>query len=571
MTALRRDMLKLAGGAAAGFLFTPVPWRLLGDTAMWTQNWSWLPKVPRGPVTETPTRCTLCPAGCAVRARCAGGMPVGLWPADGPLCPAGFAAHHLAVHPQRLRMFSGVRSREEVLEKMKGRGGKGIAVLDLAPGRTASLALRHYLHQLPGGLYIEAPAIEGNTATALSALLDRPTPLALDLVRTRTLLSVSTPILDGWASPRHVDAGPRSFHLIQIDVAGSRTAELADEFYPKGSDARLLTAIARYIVQESAEAPAARQCADFQQFREAILALDVDHPLARHIADALVRNRPAAVVADGDPANGPVAPAIRTLAAMVNVLLGSPGPGAFQPRAEAAVPADWKLAAAHSLEGIPDGTVHTLLVDEPLPGSTLAWPLVQRKLAPEALVIASSWSNSAAARFAAIALPTPVFLETVQDAVPGPDACEARFQISRALMTAPAHAVEPLSLVANLAGHEATSASVLAERAAAILATKQGGLIKPGEREAAAIGNIEKNEDFWQALEGGAGWQGDWQGRVPQPRCLLPAGVNLAQLLEAIAPPRMRVPGWRPAAASPLLAKLWQESELRKAPGARLL
>jgi len=555
--------LKLAGGAAAGFLFTPVPWRLLGDGAMWTQNWSWLPKVPRGPVTETSTRCTLCPAACAVRARCAAGMPVGLWPVAGPLCPAGFAAHHLAVHPQRLRTMSGARTREEVVGKMKERAEKGIAVLDLAPGRTASLALRHYLHQLPNSLYIQSPSIEGSTAAALSTLLDRPVPLALDLARTKTLLSVSTPVLDGWAAPRLVAAGPRSFHLIQIDVAGSRTAELADEFYPKGSDARLLAAIARYILEEHAEAPAARKCADFPRVREEILGLDVCHPLARHIAETLVKNGPAAVVADGDPANGPVAPAIRTLAAMVNVLLDS----TYRPRAEAPIPDGWKLAAAHSLADVPDGSVQTLLVDEPVPGSTLPWPLVQRKLAREALVIAASWSSSAAARFAAIALPTPVFLETVQDAAPAPDSCEARFQISRALLPTPPDAAEPLSLIAQLAGHEATSASVLAERAAAILATKQGRLTKPGAAESAAI---EKSEEFWQALESGAGWQGEWQGKVPQPARLLPEGTTLARLLETITPPRMRVPGWRPSAASPLLAKLWQESDLRKAPGARL-
>lgn len=569
MSALRRDMLKLAGGAAAGFLFTPMPWRMLGDAAMWTQNWSWLPKIPRGPVTETATRCTLCPAGCAVRARCAGGVPVGLWPAGSPLCPAGFAAHHLAVHPQRLRTLSGVRTREEAVERIKARAEKGIAVLDLAPGRTASLAMRHYLHQLSGAVYIEPPAIEGGTATAVSALLERRVPMALDLARTKTLLSVHTPILDGWAEPRFVDAGPRGFRLVQIDVAGSRTAELADEFYPKGEDARLLAAIARYILEEGAEAASARKCADFASLRAELLKREVCHPLARHIAGTLVKNGPSAVVADGDPANGPVTPAIGTLAAMVNVLLGSPAEGGFRPRAEAALPAGWELAEAHALADIPDGSVHTLLVDEPVPGASLPWPLVQRKLAPEALVIAGSWSSSAVARYAAIALPMPVFLETAQDASPGPAACEARFRISRGLMPAPAGAVEPLSLVAELAGHEATSASVLAERAAAIVTARQGSLRKPGE-EATAMTSIEKSEEFWEALEGGGEWQGEWMGQVPQPARLLPAGTSLTQLLDAVTPPRLRVPGWRPAAASPLLAKLWQESDLRKAPGARL-
>ena len=40
----RRDAFKFAGGAMAGVLFTPAPWRLITDTALWSENW---PGVPR--------------------------------------------------------------------------------------------------------------------------------------------------------------------------------------------------------------------------------------------------------------------------------------------------------------------------------------------------------------------------------------------------------------------------------------------------------------------------------------------------------------------------------------------
>ena len=35
----RRDVLKLAGGAGLGILLSPLPWKLLDDSAIWTQNW----------------------------------------------------------------------------------------------------------------------------------------------------------------------------------------------------------------------------------------------------------------------------------------------------------------------------------------------------------------------------------------------------------------------------------------------------------------------------------------------------------------------------------------------------
>lgn len=65
MGSARRDFLKFSVGAVAGLGLSPVPWKLLDDTSIWTQNWSWTPKLPRGEVSFEPSACTLCPRGCA--------------------------------------------------------------------------------------------------------------------------------------------------------------------------------------------------------------------------------------------------------------------------------------------------------------------------------------------------------------------------------------------------------------------------------------------------------------------------------------------------------------------------
>ena len=104
----RRDLLKLAGGSALGVIFSPLPWKLLDDSAIWTQNWSGIPKLAHGPFTVRYSACTLCSAGCALQARCAGTIPVTLGGVtghpltSGSLCPIGFASHHMAHHPLRL-------------------------------------------------------------------------------------------------------------------------------------------------------------------------------------------------------------------------------------------------------------------------------------------------------------------------------------------------------------------------------------------------------------------------------------------------------------------------------------
>src|SRR5512146_729883 len=97
----RRDLLKFAAGSAAGSMFTPLPWKVLDDTAIWTQNWPWIPTPPKGESTTRFTTCALCPAACGLRARCVAGQPVSLAGAAehplswGTLCPIGFGAHHL--------------------------------------------------------------------------------------------------------------------------------------------------------------------------------------------------------------------------------------------------------------------------------------------------------------------------------------------------------------------------------------------------------------------------------------------------------------------------------------------
>src|SRR5512135_89539 len=107
MPVTRRDVLWGLGGGLAGAVLTPVPWKLLDDTAVWTQHRRALPVPPRGPVTFRPAACTLCPAGCAVRVRCVGPRPVsvvgeGRHPLGGGACAIGLTLHHLAFHPLRL-------------------------------------------------------------------------------------------------------------------------------------------------------------------------------------------------------------------------------------------------------------------------------------------------------------------------------------------------------------------------------------------------------------------------------------------------------------------------------------
>src|SRR5664279_6351841 len=205
----RRDIFKFAGGAVAGAFFTPAPWRLITDTALWSESWPGIPRPARGEIRAKFTNCALCPAGCALRARCVGEQPVSLAGVRGGLCPFGLAAHHLPYHPARLKQGP----IEEAKAAVRKRAPDGIAILDLNPGRTVSWTYRRAMASLEG-LYL-APESH---------------PVAYDLSAAKTILSIGAPLLHGWGTPAKVLAARPNFRLIQAEAVESRTAMLADEW-----------------------------------------------------------------------------------------------------------------------------------------------------------------------------------------------------------------------------------------------------------------------------------------------------------------------------------------------------
>ena len=219
----RRDIFKFAGGAVAGAFFTPAPWRLITDTALWSENWPGIPRPARGEIRAKFTNCSLCPAGCAVRARCVGEQPVSLAGVRGGLCPFGLTAHHLPYHPARLKQGPVEEATRAVAQRAARRDSP---VLDLNPGRTASWTYRRAMASLKG-IYLapESPAE------------------AYDLLRCKTVLSIGAPLLDGWGTPANVIAARQNFRLIQAEAVESRTAVLADEWIPlaPGTERRLRT------------------------------------------------------------------------------------------------------------------------------------------------------------------------------------------------------------------------------------------------------------------------------------------------------------------------------------------
>src|ERR1035441_7037282 len=354
----RRDIFKFAGGAVAGAFFTPAPWRLLTDTALWSESWPGVPRPARGEIRAKFTNCALCPAGCAVRARCVGEQPVSLAGVRGGLCPFGLSAHHLPFHPARLKQGPIGEATAAVAQQ----GTEGIAVLDLNPGRTVSWTHRRAMASLKG-LYL---APESQT-------------VAYDLSAARTVLSIGAPLLDGWGTPSNVIAARQNFRLLQAADREVRKAVLADEWIP--------------------------------------LAPGTERAFAQEILGALQGERTSVVAkqlaTDGSSLVLGDAPEI----AQINHLLGACGKTIVAP-SEAPVPEPWKRSAAAitRLADVPDHSIRVLLIDESNATSYIPWRFIEPKLTGDnPLVVTFAATRGGYARHAQYALPIAVYPELTSE------------------------------------------------------------------------------------------------------------------------------------------------------------
>ena len=528
MTHTRRDLLKFAGGAAAGALLTPAPWRLITDTALWSETWPGVPRVARGEIRARFTNCTLCPAGCAVRARCVGDQPVALAGVaghpftHGALCAFGLAGHHLPYHPARVKSGPVKEAAAAISSSIaRCKDGERIALLDLRPGRTASWTFRRALAKWQNGTYLVPPQAAGNTA--------------VNLAEAKTVLSFGVPMLDGWGTPGNVLAARDGFHLIQAETVESRTAAMADEWLAiaQGGEAALATALANALSGTPIDSSATGLSA------ERIAA----------VARQLRENGPALVLDSQE--------CMETLA--LNQLLGSLG-RTIVARHEAPVPAEWQHSAAPvtAWDAVPDRSIRILLIDESSAGVYIPWSVLEKKLAADNPVVAVfTSSREGYGQRAEFVLPAAVYPELTDD-IPAPvDSPAAMFRLSTPLVAPPGDMVEPAQFVASLAGISAEHA--LRERADAIHKAGHGTLYRYADEQSVAVTDL-KAVEFWKALNDGASWT-DSPARLEAPHPV--ALAHAVRPVEDDLPLFIAFAETRVGPGSPLLSKLYQESNLR--------
>ena len=295
----RRTFIELAvgfsAGAGAGFMLTPVNWKLMDDVTIWSQE-LWpryqlgglegrLPQ--RGVVTDVDSICNFCPGGCGITVRKVAdrvtkiegreGYPVN----NGGICPLGAAGLQLLYGPWRIPgplrrtgkrgsgQFEPISWEDaigEVVQKLsdlrrRGKAHTVACILGSDRGTVPGLFAR-FLKAYGSPNFIRAASSEDTYELALGLMQGANASVGYDLERANFILSFGSGLIEGWGSPVRVIQAHSIWRsgnsrkrttVVQIEPRLSNTAAKADSWYPvnPGTEAALALGLAHVIIKES--------------------------------------------------------------------------------------------------------------------------------------------------------------------------------------------------------------------------------------------------------------------------------------------------------------------------------
>ncbi len=546
----RRDLLVWGAGAAAGLVVTPVPWKLLDDTSKWSQNWPWIPQPARGPVEVKQSACTLCPNGCGLKVRVAGGWPVGVAGVAshpitrGALCPLAFGAHQLNWHPERLRAVrhrGNSASWEDARTAFAKACGEGrVVVVDGYPGRAASAVLETFAEKR--GEYRVVRGAETRALLPYEKWSGVPAEsLGYDLENAATIVSFGAPLLDGWGAPgrfsrlwaeRAAGQEEPQMRVIQVESSLSRTADRAYRWISvrRESESALASGIARVLLDEklvSGDGPMPEIT-----LAEAALQTGLEATAIRELVRTIVAKPPVVVIANE---NNP------SIAAL-NVVLGTVGSrGGIVRRSKAAnayANADTAIASARAV-----------ILDSSVP-----WNFVPQT---DAEVFRFAGWNGGQSK-ADWLLPSPGFLEELTDVPTAPTSGVETYAIAASLSKAAHRTRSCAEFLASVDPSLTSPEKIIHSRCAELFRTKTGTL---HSRETLPVAQITSALKLEAQLRHGAVWVGE-PASGESVRCALkqwPAA-------DAGSPSDHCAP-WVAPVMPPLATKLYQESGLRESQG----
>lgn len=276
----RRSFLSFVIGGAAGTALSPLPWKLMDDSSIWSQMWPWTPVPPDGEVIYEDSTCSLCPGGCgisvrkidnrAVKIEGKQGHPVN----DGGICILGLSGLQLLYGPTRIKSpMKRVGERGEgkwqkiswgeaistLTDKLTDIRDKGeahtVAAISGSDSGTVPALLQRFMTAYGSPNFIRTPSGRDADELAVRTLFGDNGRTGFDVENADYILSFGSGIVDGWGSPVRMFRASslwkdKKATVVQVEPRLSNSAAKATQWVPinPGTEADLALGIAAAMV-----------------------------------------------------------------------------------------------------------------------------------------------------------------------------------------------------------------------------------------------------------------------------------------------------------------------------------
>jgi anaerobic selenocysteine-containing dehydrogenase len=297
----RRSFLSFAIGGAAGTALSPLPWKLIDDSSIWSQNWAWTPVPAKGEATYAASTCTLCPGGCGISVRLVEdrvvkieglkGHPVN----DGGICQLGQSGAQLLYGSSRVktprkkingmwRNISWEAAITEIGAKLSDLRANGlshsVACISDSDSGTIPELWNRFLTVYGSPNFIRTPSIQDNYELALYLTQGVRAKPGFDVKNCDYILSFGSGLIEGWQSPVFMLQGKSALvqnggKMGQIEPRLSKTAAKSDKWIAAkpGTEGALALGIGHLIISEGlfSQDFVANFAAGFKEYKKLVM------------------------------------------------------------------------------------------------------------------------------------------------------------------------------------------------------------------------------------------------------------------------------------------------------------
>ncbi len=298
----RRSFLSFIIGGAAGTAITPLPWKLMDDSSIWSQNWPWTPVPTDGEYSYVDSVCTLCPGGCGITVRKVDDRAVKIegmkgYPVNaGGICVLGLSGLQLLYGPTRVKTplkrvgkrgggkwakISWDEAISEVAKKLfeirsKGKSHSVGSIVNADSG-TVSKLFQRFLRAYGSPNFMTTPSIQDSYEMTLQLMQGVNAQAGFDAENADFILSFGSGIIDGWGSPVRMFKANSAWKangkkVVQIEPRLSNTAAKSDKWIPikPGTEAALALGLANVIITNLLDSKKISQASNFESFKKLV-------------------------------------------------------------------------------------------------------------------------------------------------------------------------------------------------------------------------------------------------------------------------------------------------------------